>query len=80
MTGRTIGSAGAHGKYLLFQLSGDWVLVVHLRMTGLSCIIAPPTRPQPVHRESYFILWAAMPWSTTTRERSALCTCCGKMN
>ena len=34
MTGRTIEALERRGKYLLFQLSGDWVLVVHLRMTG----------------------------------------------
>ena len=34
MTGRTIEALERRGKYLLFQLSGDWVLVVPLRMTG----------------------------------------------
>lgn len=34
LAGRTIEALERRAKYLLFQLSGDWVLVVHLRMTG----------------------------------------------
>lgn len=34
MLGRTIESLERRAKYLLFQLSGEWVLVIHLRMTG----------------------------------------------
>ena len=34
MTGRTIEALERRAKYLLFHLDGDWVLVVHLRMTG----------------------------------------------
>lgn len=34
MVGRTFVSLERRAKYLLFHLSGEWVLVIHLRMTG----------------------------------------------
>lgn len=34
MNGRTVERIGRRAKYLIFDLSGDWGLVVHLRMTG----------------------------------------------
>lgn len=34
VTGRTIEALERRAKYLLFQLSGEWLLIVHLRMTG----------------------------------------------
>src|SRR5688572_18155710 len=34
LEGRTIGSVGRRGKYLLLELEGDVVLALHLRMTG----------------------------------------------
>ena len=34
MIGRTLESLERRAKYLLFHLSGEWVLVIHLRMTG----------------------------------------------
>jgi formamidopyrimidine-DNA glycosylase len=34
LTGRTIERIGRRAKYLLVDLSGDWGLAVHLRMTG----------------------------------------------
>ena len=34
MTGRTIEALERRAKYLLFHLTDEWVLVVHLRMTG----------------------------------------------
>ena len=34
MTGRTIDALERRAKYLLFHLTDEWVLVVHLRMTG----------------------------------------------
>ncbi len=34
MVGRTFESMERRAKYLLFHLTGEWVLVIHLRMTG----------------------------------------------
>jgi len=46
--GRRISRVGRRGKYLLFDLSGGYLLVVHLRMTG-QLVYESETAPQPRH-------------------------------
>jgi len=43
LTGRTFVDFDRRGKYLLLKLTGDMVLVVHLRMTGRLVVTAPET-------------------------------------
>ena len=45
MTGRTVEALERRAKYLLFHLDGEWVLVVHLRMTGRLYYRAANTAP-----------------------------------
>ncbi|MBP2663257.1 MAG: mutM 2 [Firmicutes bacterium] len=44
LTDRTIRNLARRGKYLLFYLDNNFVLVVHLRMTGRLCYITPETK------------------------------------
>jgi formamidopyrimidine-DNA glycosylase len=53
LRGATIERLGRSGKYLLFELSGDRHLLVHLRMTG-SLLIDPD--PEPLHTRVRFEL------------------------
>src|SRR5215469_2491687 len=46
--GRSIQSIARRGKYLLFDLSGDLVMVGHLRMTG-DFLVVPRDRPFRAH-------------------------------
>jgi formamidopyrimidine-DNA glycosylase len=41
ITGKLITSLSRRGKYLLFHLEDDLVMVVHLRMTGRLCYVTP---------------------------------------
>jgi formamidopyrimidine-DNA glycosylase len=44
LTGRTVLALGRAGKYLVWELSGDHHLLMHLRMTG-TLLLDPPTDP-----------------------------------
>lgn len=48
ITGRTVQDIGRRGKYLLFRLSGEHTLVIHLRMTG-QLRFAEPEMPSVPH-------------------------------
>jgi len=47
ITGRTVQDIGRRGKYLLFRLSGEHTLVIHLRMTGQLRFAAPDVPSVP---------------------------------
>ena len=51
LAGRTIRTLARRGKYLVFDLGDDELLVCHLRMTGRLCYLAPrrPWREDPAH-------------------------------
>jgi formamidopyrimidine-DNA glycosylase len=53
LAGRRIEQLGRRGKYLIWSLSGDRHLLVHLRMTGALLYDAPAGTP---HGQSYFEL------------------------
>ena len=55
VTGKKITRLGRRGKYLLINLSGGGVLVVHLRMTG-RLVYARPEDPLPRHTHVVFHL------------------------
>jgi formamidopyrimidine-DNA glycosylase len=44
LTGRTVEQVARHGKYLVWGLSGDGYMLIHLRMTG-ALLFDPPTEP-----------------------------------
>src|SRR3954452_5047151 len=44
VTGRVIERLGRRGKYLVWQLSGEVFMFLHLRMTG-TLLLDPPARP-----------------------------------
>ena len=46
--GRTVRDIDRRGKYLLVRLSGEYTLVIHLRMTG-QLRYSPPDVPEPPH-------------------------------
>lgn len=52
LRGRRVTAVDRRGKYLLIRLSGDLVLVAHLRMTGDFEVVAPRT---PRHRSTRVI-------------------------
>jgi len=54
VAGRRIERLGRRGKYLIWSLSGDRHLLVHLRMTG--ALLYDPAVPVPVHGRSWFEL------------------------
>lgn len=45
LVGRQIMGADRRGKYLLFSLSGEQMLIVHLRMTGQLHVVGPEAAP-----------------------------------
>jgi len=51
--GRTVERLGRRGKYLVWELSGDVALLVHLRMTG-TLLLDPPGAPP--HTRVWFVL------------------------
>lgn len=51
--GREITGIGRRGKYILISLTGDLVLVIHLRMTGQ--LVFNPT-PQPYPKHTHLVL------------------------
>jgi formamidopyrimidine-DNA glycosylase len=44
LRGRVVKRVGRHGKYLIWELSGDLYLLMHLRMTG-ALLLQPPVVP-----------------------------------
>ncbi|NLT96443.1 MAG: DNA-formamidopyrimidine glycosylase [Clostridia bacterium] len=52
LTGRKFKAIKRRGKYLLLYLEPDWVLVIHLRMTGRLLYIE---KPVPVEKHTHFI-------------------------
>jgi len=48
IVGRTVVDIERRGKYLMLRLSGEWTLVIHLRMTGQLRYSAPDV-PEPAH-------------------------------
>lgn len=55
VTGGKISRLGRRGKYLLIYLSGDKVLIIHLRMTG-RLVYTDPNEPLPRHTHVVFRL------------------------
>ncbi|QGG49083.1 DNA-formamidopyrimidine glycosylase [Heliorestis convoluta] len=55
LLGRTIEAIKRRGKYLIFQLSGDYSLVIHLRMTG-RLVASPKEEPLLPHCHVIFQL------------------------
>ncbi|MGI6358749.1 MAG: DNA-formamidopyrimidine glycosylase [Bacillota bacterium] len=53
--GRQFLAIERRGKYLLFRLTGDYTLVIHLRMTG-QLRLAPSTQPLPKYTHVLFQL------------------------
>ncbi len=53
LQGKKIERVGRRGKYLLFFLSGEYVLVVHLRMTGQINYVKSD---EALHQKTYIIL------------------------
>ena len=53
LPGKKIKKLERRGKYLLFHLTGDFVLVVHLRMTG-RLVYSPPDAPEIPHTHVVF--------------------------
>jgi formamidopyrimidine-DNA glycosylase len=47
LVGRQIMGADRRGKYLLFALSDDQTLIIHLRMTGQLHVVGPEAAPDP---------------------------------
>jgi formamidopyrimidine-DNA glycosylase len=54
LTGTRIEQLGRRGKYLIWSLSGDRHLLVHLRMTG--ALLYDPVESAPLHGRSWFEL------------------------
>lgn len=50
LTGRAIERLQRRAKYLLFQLTGGWVMVIHLRMTGRLSYREADCAPDPTAR------------------------------
>lgn len=48
MVGRTVDRVGRHGKFLLIDLSGDFVWILHLGMSG-RIALADPGEPEDAH-------------------------------
>jgi formamidopyrimidine-DNA glycosylase len=46
VAGRTIEAVDRRGKYLIVRLSGDWALIMHLRMTGNLLLRDPEAPPE----------------------------------
>lgn len=55
VTGRKITRLGRRGKYLLLYLTGENVLIIHLRMTG-RLVYTAPDEPLPKHTHVIFKL------------------------
>ncbi|WP_104373525.1 bifunctional DNA-formamidopyrimidine glycosylase/DNA-(apurinic or apyrimidinic site) lyase [Desulfocucumis palustris] len=55
LTGRKILRLGRRGKYLMLHLSGNYTLVIHLRMTG-RLVYANPDTPMEKHTHVVFLL------------------------
>jgi formamidopyrimidine-DNA glycosylase len=55
LRGRLIESLGRRGKYILFRLDEDELLIVHLGMTGQLRLI-DPAEPRPAHTHAVFAL------------------------
>lgn len=54
LAGREITGLGRRGKYILVALSGDRVLVIHLRMTGQ---LVYCTRPEPFPKHTHLLFY-----------------------
>lgn len=55
LKGRTINFVGRRGKHILFDLSGGWTLITHLRMSGRFSLLTSRTPdPKFTHAVLYF--------------------------
>jgi len=55
IVGRNINSVSRKGKYILFSLSGDCWLVIHLRMTGKLILKEIPLEPNSHNRVIFYL-------------------------
>ncbi len=55
LAGREVRALRRRGKYILFHLDGEYVLVIHLRMTG-QLVLAPAGSPPGRHTRAVFHL------------------------
>jgi formamidopyrimidine-DNA glycosylase len=71
IVGGTIGAVLRRGKYLMLALSGQKILVAHLRLTG-ALIVAPPDEEPPYARVQIFLSDGNCLWYTDVRTLGAL--------
>ncbi len=71
LTGRLINNLLRRGKYLLFDLDNDKLLVVHLRMTG-ALVVTPTDQPPPYARIRFALSDGSSLWYTDVRTLGTL--------
>jgi formamidopyrimidine-DNA glycosylase len=55
LKGKSISAVNRRGKYILIELDSDWILAVHLRMTGQFLVLKPDDQ-LPRHAHAVFYL------------------------